>query len=77
MNTTKHPEFTAYSVGLVNASVCTRLPLEAAQARLNQEHPTGIDSQWELSEDKEFKSGETNPCQCEDDERNKHYLFSC
>jgi hypothetical protein len=76
MTTTE--DFTAYSVGLVSASVCTNLSLKEANQRLNEEHPTGIDSEWSLSKDKTFASGEPNPCQCEQHpETNKHYLFNC
>lgn len=71
-------EFTAYSVGIVSASVCTSLPVEAATARLNQEHPTGISSKWELSKDTTFAGGEPMPCICPDHpETHKHLLFNC
>lgn len=71
------PEFVAYSVGIVSASVCTRLSIEEATERLNQEHPTGIKSQWGLSESKSFSGGEPVGCQCPDHPDNKHYLFNC
>lgn len=70
-------EFEAYNVGIVNASVCTSLPLKEATKRLNEEHPTGISSQWSKSESKTFSGGEPNPCKCKDNPKNKHWLFSC
>lgn len=75
----KTKDFTAYSVGLAHASVCTSLPLEKAIKLLNESHPTGLaDSEWEPSKDKEFASGQPNPCICEDKPKtHKHYLFSC
>jgi hypothetical protein len=75
----KPKDFEAYSIGLVAASVCTSLPVEDAALRLNQEHPTGINSQWHLSEDKFFSDGETpNGAPCPDHPKtHKHYLFNC
>lgn len=71
-------EFHAYSVGPMAASVCTTLSLEAATARLNAEHPTGIDSQWQPDPAPEFRAGQPNPCPCEQEpETHKHYLFLC
>lgn len=70
-------EFTAYAVGVVHASVCTSLSVTEATERLNTEYPTGISSDWKLS-DEAFASGETNPCACHDfPQTHKHYLFVC
>lgn len=69
-------EFEAYSVGLCFASVCTSLTPEAAAEKLNHQHPTGIDSQWELS-DEDFSGGQINGCDCPDHKGNKHYLYVC
>jgi hypothetical protein len=71
-------DFEAYKVGLCTASVCTSLPLEEALEQMNVLHPTGISSKWELSQDKTFKGGQSNPCPCEDKPKtHKHYLLSC
>lgn len=71
-------EFVAYSVGIVSASVCSSLGVKETARRLNQEHPTGIDSAWSQSPDETFRTGEPNPCPCEDSPTtHKHYLFSC
>lgn len=70
--------FTAYSVGLMSASVCTSLPLEQATELLNLEHPTGIGSQWTFAEDEPFADGSANPHECEQQPAtHKHYLFHC
>lgn len=70
------PQFTAYGVGLCYASVCTRLTDEQAAERLNEEHPTGV-TPWKVSSDEKFSGGESNPCRCPDDDRNRHILFDC
>ena len=72
------PEFDAYRVGVMMASVCSSLPLDATGRRLNAERPTGIPSPWQPSGDAAFRSGEPNPCPCErNPETHKHYLFEC
>ena len=71
-------DFYAYSVGMCNASVCTSLSSEEATARLNAEHPTGISSQWALSDAAYFSKGEPHPCPCEHSpETHRHLLFHC
>lgn len=71
-------DFEAYAVGTVSASVCSSLSLEETEKRLNLEHPTGISSDWKLSEDTEFAQGQSNPCPCERNPKtHKHYLFNC
>jgi hypothetical protein len=69
--------FTTYSVGLVSASVCTDLPIEEATERLNDEHPTGIDSRWQPSDEPTFSGGQPQPCPCNIDPSLTHYLFYC
>lgn len=72
------PDFTVYSVGLVNASVCSKLSIEETTERLNIEHPTGIASRWMLSKKKRFSDGRSMPCACERyPDTHKHYLFHC
>lgn len=71
-------DFRAYAVGIANASVCTSLTDEQATARLNTEHPTGIDSPWSISPDDTFASGQPNPRPCDDlPATHRHILFSC
>lgn len=71
-------DFTAYSVGLMTASVCTSLPIGKATKRLNIEHPTGTDTEWKLSDDKTFAGDRPNPGPCErKPETHVHYLFNC
>lgn len=69
--------FTAYSVGIVCASVCTDMEIQEAIDQLNREHSTGISSSWVLSESKAFRGGEPMPCVCERDPTRTHYLFNC
>lgn len=73
----KLPDFDAYSVGLIYASVCTSLSLEEATRRLNAEQPTGVQSQWKLATE-DFASGEKNGCTCDQaPETHRHLLFTC
>ncbi len=69
----------AYSIGIVAASVCVddTLTTEEIESIMNAENPTGISSKWQISKDKYFHSGETNPCVCENDTNRKHYLMVC
>lgn len=70
---------TAYRVGLCHASVCAPkdMPIETVEMQVNADHPTGIDSRWQLDEADHFASGETNPCPCEQDRERQHWLLSC
>lgn len=70
------PEFTAYAVGFVSASVCTSLPDEDATRRLNIEHMTGVHP-WVISDDETFADGTPHPCPCPDSEEHRHVLFHC
>lgn len=69
--------FEAYNIGFVCASICTNMTVEEATEELNAQHPTGISSQWQPSEDKTFVGGQPNPCPCDQDPNRKHYLFNC
>lgn len=71
-------DFWVYAMGVVCTSICTSLTPEEATERLNREHPTGVSSRWEVSEDKTFADGRPNPSPCPDHpDTHKHYLFSC
>ena len=71
-------DFMAYAVGLCSASVCSNLTDEETTARLNADHPTGIDSRWSRSTDTTFVNGEPNPRPCDDmPDTHRHILFEC
>jgi hypothetical protein len=70
-------KFEAYSIGLVCASICTSLPVDKAVQRMNKENPAGANLKWALSEDKAFRCGLANGCDCPDYPGNKHYLLNC
>lgn len=71
------PDFDAYAVGLVYASVCSSICERETTWRLNVEHPTGIPSAWAVA-DEPFRTGEPNPHPCERaPDTHKHYLFVC
>lgn len=68
-----------YALGIVCASVCAPEHLDAEQVAdaLNRQEPTGISSRWRVSDDPQFRSGQTNPCPCEQDSSRRHWLLSC
>lgn len=67
-----------YSLGIVAASVCTDEEPEEMLATVNAEYPTGISSEWQISDDPKFRGGESNPCPCEQNPKtHKHYLLEC
>ena len=71
-------EFTIYAEGFVCMSVCSSLSPEETVERAHAARPTGIDLRWGLSQDVTFRTGQTNPCPCEDSpETHKHYLLNC
>jgi hypothetical protein len=70
-------DFEPYSVGLVHASVCSELSPEETETRMNAEHPTGIASDWTISEET-FSDGTPNPAPCNlKPDTHKHYLMVC
>lgn len=68
-----------YANGLPTASACVLKDLtkEEIEDEINLINPTGISSRWEISKDKEFKTGEKIPRQCEQEQNREHYLFNC
>lgn len=71
-------DVTIYKWGLHHLSVCSSLSPEETVERVNSMHITGIMAKWQMSEDKKFATGETNPCPCENHpETHKHYLLKC
>lgn len=78
MEKEKQDDFWAYTVGICCMSVCSSLEPKEIIVRANQEHPTGILSNWDISEDKKFASGEEMPCVCnENPKTHKHWLLNC
>lgn len=71
-------DFDAYTIGLCYASVCSSLSPRETVKRMNAQHPTGIRHRWKLAPDKTFKTGQPNPCPCENNpSTHKHYLLVC
>lgn len=68
-----------YSYGLCYASACAPAEMgggDVAEA-VNAQMPTGIGSRWNISSDAAFKSGQSNPCECEHDKTRRHWLLDC
>ncbi len=74
-------DITFYSVGFCCLSVCAANDVSDSTVvvRANVEHPTGIASGWEVSEDKTFADKRyPNPCPCEDKpDTHRHLLLNC
>lgn len=72
-------EVIVYTSGLVSCSACAPadMPIEEVTRLVNLQTPTGISSQWELSDDDEFALGVPMPCVCDQDASRMHYLFNC
>lgn len=70
-------DFAVYASGICQASVCTSLSIDEATERLNCELPTGISSQWRVS-DESFHDGGANPRPCDGEPTTHvHLLFEC
>ena len=73
------PEVSFFTLGnqsIVMWAICTNLPKVEAVAYANRMSPTGISSNWVLS-DKKFPDGKDNPHNCPENPGNKHYLLNC
>jgi hypothetical protein len=67
-----------YASGACYCSVCTSLAdINEIIKKVNKLNPTGLKLGWELSKEKTFRQGQSNPCQCEKHPNRKHYLFNC
>ena len=64
-------DFEILHVSLVNAVICTRLPIEEASARLNRESPSGVSHRWE------FDGEASNQSPCPDGQGKTHYRLFC
>lgn len=64
-------DFEILHIGLVDAVICTRLPIEEVTRRLNMESPSGISSQWS------FDGEATNQLPCPDGQGKTHYHLFC
>lgn len=67
-----------YTQGLVCLSACAPKDVgrEDVETAANYHHPTGISSQWSIS-DEDFAAGEPNPCVCNMDAGRLHWLLTC
>lgn len=72
-------EFYIYAEGLPNLSVCVPKDMTRSEVErhANDLRPTGVQSDWKISKDKTFFSGESMPCECNDDPAQRHWLLNC
>lgn len=64
-------DFEILHIGLVDAIICTRLPIEEATTRLNRESPSGISHPWS------FDGEVANQSPCPDGQGKTHYRLFC
>ena len=64
-------DFEILHIGICDAVICTRLPINEATKRVNVENPTGIHSQWS------FDGKELNKSPCPDGQGKTHYRLFC
>lgn len=65
--------------GLVTMSACVPKDMsrETIEKEVNLENPTGISSQWAITED-DFADGNPNPCPCDREPEDRlYYLLHC
>lgn len=71
---TPAPDFTAYSLGEREASVCSSLPRDEIEERMNIVNPTGPLGKWKVSGPEPKKGGPPNPHNClTNPDTHKHY----
>lgn len=67
-----------YATGPVYLSVCTNDDDETMLHVANITSPTGLDHGWQVSEDKTFATGQSNPSPCNGNrEGYQHVLLEC
>ena len=64
-------DFQILHIGLVDAVICTRLPIKEAVAKFRQESPSGTTGNWEYHNHRENKSP------CPDGQGKTHYHLYC
>ena len=64
-------DFEILHIGLCDAVICTRLPIEEASARLNRESPSGVRHPWG------FDGKKVNKSPCPDGQGKTHYRLFC
>lgn len=65
--------------GLVYLTTCAPAdtPANVLEAEADRQHPTGLEHGWRISADESFKSGQPNPCPCEQVDGRQHTLLEC
>lgn len=68
-----------YSNGILACSVCVpkKLSKRVIERAVNELNPTMTSTRWKISKDKTFRTGESNPCKCNEEPGRLHYLMEC
>jgi hypothetical protein len=70
-------EFEVYTSGLCYMSVCTNLADKTAvEDHANATNPAGTRHGWKVTEPF-FRTGQTNPCACNNNTGKYHWLLTC
>lgn len=78
MKAKKEAVFEVYREGLCFMSVCTDLTPKEAEEYAQLIKPSGTSRGWKISEEKTFRTGEPNPCPCDQHPKSRiHILFDC
>lgn len=73
----KESVFEVYREGLFFMSVCTDMTPEEAEQYAQTIKSSGTSRGWKVSKDKTFRTGEPNPCPCDQHPDRIHILFDC
>jgi hypothetical protein len=71
------PYLFVYSIGFVYLSCCASesMGIEEVEEAVNARYPSGV-TPWRIA-DEPFKNGAPNPCECELDPSQQHWLLVC
>lgn len=64
-------DFEVLHIGLLDAVICTRLPIKQAEAKLQRENPAGTTANWR------FDGKKKNQAPCSDGQGKTHYRLFC
>lgn len=78
-STSERSDVVIYSLGLVMSSVCAPASMDrtSVENAVNRQHPTGISSEWTVSNELFTGTEQRSPAPCNHDPGRRHWLLSC